>query len=137
MLTVTTDTVAGDPSGAYAITNISGTFSDSKIGLINEPISGLVAINPVSPANGAPLSRSLSLFSVVNPPPPDTAISYDNLFYPGGSPITCPGYPGAGGYLDVFGVMFTLENEDVVDLWSNGRSPTGRRSIMASASWTI
>ena len=66
---------------------------------------------------------SLSFFTVVNPPPGDAAISYDNLFYPGGSPNTCPGYPGLGGYLDIYGVMFTLKNGDVVDFWSNGAIP--------------
>jgi hypothetical protein len=124
LLTFAPDTVVGDPSGAYTITNISGTFSDSNIvGLSNEAITGLVPINPVSPPQGAPIPVSLSLFPVLNPPPPDTAISYDNLFYPDGSPITCPGYLGSGGYLDVYGVLFTLKNGYFVDLWSNGAIP--------------
>ena len=117
------DTVVGDPTGAYTITNISGTFSDSNIGLGNTAITGLVPIDPVSPPKGSPFPVSLSFFTVVNPPTGDAAISYDNLLYPGGSPNTCPGYPGLGGYLDIYGVMFTLKNGDVVDFWSNGAIP--------------
>jgi PEP-CTERM motif len=125
LLTFVPDTVIGDPGGAYTITNISGTFSDSNsnLSIANVAITGLVPINPVSPPLGAPIPVSLSYLSVVNPPPMDSAISYDNLFYPDGSPITCPGYPLAGGFLDVYGALFTLSNNDVVDLWSNGEIP--------------
>jgi hypothetical protein len=37
--------------------------------------------------------------------------------------MKCPGYSGAGGFLDIYGVLFTLGNGDIVDLWSNGTSP--------------
>jgi hypothetical protein len=123
LLTITPDTVVGDPAGAYAITGASGIFSDSNIGVSGAAITGLTPINPVTPPVGAPAPVSLSLLFVTNPPPPDTAISYDNLFYPGGSPITCAGYPLAGGNLDVYGVLFTLSNGDQVDLWSDGEIP--------------
>jgi hypothetical protein len=123
LLTITPDTVVGDPTGAYTITGASGIFSDSNIGVSGAAITGLTPINPVNPPVGAPAPVSLSFLSVTNPPPMDTAISYDNLFYPGGSPITCAGYPLAGGNLDVYGVLFTLSNGDVVDLWSNGEIP--------------
>ena len=96
-LTVTPDTVVGDPSGAYTITNVTGTFSDSNIGISHAAITGLVPINPVNPPIGAPAPVSLSYLFVTNPPPFDTAISYDNLFYPGGSPITCADYPLSRG----------------------------------------
>ncbi len=126
VLTVGPDTVVGDPVGASTITNISGTFSDSNLaGFGSSAINGLVAIDPVNPPLGAPFPVSLSYYSVVNPPPGDTAITYDNLFYAGGSPITCPGYQGAGGFLDIYGVMFTLANGDVAELWSNGTWATG------------
>lgn len=123
LLTVTPDTVVGDPSGAYTITGISGSFSDSNLGISNAAITPLVAINPVSPPRGAPVPVSMSLYSVVNPPPHDSAISYDNLFYPDGSPVTCGGYPLFGGPLDVYGVMFTLSNGDIGELFSNGGLP--------------
>lgn len=123
VLTVTPDTVIGDPSGAYTVTNISGTFSDSNVPISNATITGLVPINPVSPPVGAPAPVSLSYLFVTNPPPYDAAISYDNLFYPLGSPITCADYSLFGGPLDVYGVLFKLDNGDVVDLWSNGGIP--------------
>jgi hypothetical protein len=117
------DTVAGDPVGAYAITGVSGTFSDTNIGLTDVAITGLLAIDPVNPPNPAPFPASFSSQPVANSPTQDPSFSYDNLYYPGGSPITCPGYPGAGGYLDVFGMAFILSNGNVVDVWSNGVIP--------------
>ncbi len=126
LLTVAPDTVAGDPVGAFTISGISGTMTDTNIANFGtQTITGLVPISPVNPPQGAPFPMSLSLFNVVNPPPGDSAISYDNLYYPGGSPITCVGYLGFGGFLDIYGVMFTLGNGDVVDLWSNGAIPGG------------
>ena len=52
-----------------------------------------------------------------------TSLSYDNTFYPNGSPIVCTDYPFAGGVLDVYGLLFTISNGDVVGLWSNGITP--------------
>ena len=130
-LTVTPDKVVGDPLGAYTITGISGTFSDSNAGAntSNATISGLVPINSAGSAVGAPAPAVLSYFTVTNPPPHDTSISYDNLYYPGGSPVTCANYPASGGFLDVYGVLFKLSNNDVVDLWSNGQSAIQKRII--------
>ena len=125
-LTVTSDTVVGDPVGAYTITNISGTFSDSNAGvnISNATISGLVPINSDGSSVGAPAPAVLSYYTVTNPPPNDQSISYDNLYYPNGSPVTCANYPASGGFLDVYGVLFKLSNNDVVDFWSNGKSTT-------------
>ena len=125
-LTVTPDTVVGDPTGAYTITNITGTFSDSNTGanISNATITGLVPINSAGSSVGAPAPAVLSYYTVTNPPPHDASISYDNLYYPNGSPITCANYPASGGFLDVYGVLFKLSNNDVVDFWSNGASST-------------
>lgn len=117
------DPVAGDAPNALAITAMSGTFSDTNIG-ITGTITGVVAISPVSPPKGAPFPNSFSYYTVTNPPPPDTAISYDDLFYSGvGSPDVCPGYPLFGGFLDIYGVIFTLSNGYSVDFYSNGGIP--------------
>jgi hypothetical protein len=115
----------GDATGAHVITGISGTFSDSNSipALVNETITGLEAIDPVVPYPGTPFPTSFSSHVITNPNAHGAGISYDNLFYPNGSPIVCPDYPGAGGFLDVYGVMFTLGNGYIVDLWSNGVLP--------------
>ena len=47
-------------------------------------------------------------------------MTYDNLFYPNGSPQTASDYPGYGGFLDIYGLMFDIGGGKVVDFWSNG-----------------
>ena len=47
-------------------------------------------------------------------------VTYDNLFWPGGRRATASDFDGAGGFLDNYGLMFTMANGDVVDLFSNG-----------------
>ena len=60
-------------------------------------------------------------------------MSYDNLFYAGGNaPITCIGVP-AGGFFDDYGVMFTLANGDLVDLYSNGVAGPGVYGVVVWA----
>jgi hypothetical protein len=59
--TYETNTVAGDPAGSFAITGISGTFSDANIGLSDLAITGLVLIDPVSPYKGTAVPRELQL----------------------------------------------------------------------------
>lgn len=124
-LTVGPDTVAGDPSGAQAITAASGTFSDAAAGISNATITGVQALNfAAQPANETlPGSYSHVAGTTQNP-----IGSYDNLFYVNGSPLVCivngkPTYPFSGGVLDIFGVMFTLDDGNLVDLWSAGVMP--------------
>jgi hypothetical protein len=120
VLDVSSAVVPGVP-GAYQVTGISGTFSDTAAGISNAAITGLQA-------TGLP--------AIVNPdgtflPPGSPAggfgFSYDNLFYPGGnSPAICPPTPGeqlypfGGGTLDIYGLLFNVDGGYVVDLWSNG-----------------
>ena len=47
-------------------------------------------------------------------------LTYDNLFYPGGSPPTASDYPLHGGFLDIYGLLFDIGEGRVVDFWSNG-----------------
>ncbi len=126
VLTYGPNSVVGDPVGSYAITGVSGVFSDAKLGLSDMTITGLTPINPVSPYKGLPFPVSFSSIAVTNPPYPGEGTSYDNLYYPGGSPVVCPDYPGSGGYLDVFGVAFKLSNGFTVDLFSNGTVAAGQ-----------
>jgi hypothetical protein len=108
-----------DPLNASIITNVTGVFSDKALGVSNVAITGLVADNYLphfAPDWTIPYSFSYN-FSADNP------VSYDNLFYADGlSPQTCTLPPPGdyGGYFDNYGVMFTLANGDVVDLYSNG-----------------
>jgi hypothetical protein len=114
---------AVDPANALAVTNVTGTFSDVSLGVSNEAITGLVAINPqrhFAPDYTIPYSFSWY--------PSPNVVSYDNLFYAGsGAPLTCLPTPteptAAGGYFDNYGVMFSLSNGDVVDMYSNGGDP--------------
>ena len=65
--------------------------------------------------------------------PAPGSISYDNLFYPGGAaPITCIGVL-PGGLVDDYGVLFTLANGDLVDLYSNGGAGPGDYGVVVWA----
>jgi hypothetical protein len=133
-----------DPAGAQAITDADGTFTNAGLGLFNVAITGVLPLNTtwvnpgMSPLPGTttplyqedlPVSRSMLFTNDVNNP----TASYDNLYYAGGSPLVClvdvngtlvPTYPFSGGFLDIYGAMFTLGNGDLLGLWSVG-SPGG------------
>ena len=111
-----------DPAGAQHITGASGIFSSGGnqlaiIGVI--PTTNGTAVAPP----GETLPKSFSwLFSTSGPH------SYDNLFYANGSPLVCPPigptpYSFYGGFLDIFGAMFALDNGGVMGLWSDGLVP--------------
>lgn len=112
-----------DPTNALAITGAAGTFSDSNIGISGVSITGVVANNYLphfAPDPTIPYSFSWWTGAGFPAAFPATLLSYDNLFYPGlGSPVTCTGVP-AGGLLDNYGMMVTLSNGDVLDIWSDG-----------------
>jgi len=116
-------------SNAFEVTGISGTFSDSNHGLniVNATITGLEPLNYASPTSGnVAAPDDFSKFAVATglPTGHPPALTYDNLYWPGGSPVTATGYPFSGGFLDIYGLMFTLGDGKVVDLWSIG-TPTG------------
>lgn len=107
----------------FVITGVSGTFSDANIGIVDAPILGLVVINGAMPEPTnllAPLD--FSRFAVASGLSAQSHgyLTYDNLYYPGGSPATASDYPAAGGDFDIYGLMFRIGNGRVVDLWSNG-----------------
>lgn len=110
---------------AYAITGISGTFSDTNNGLTfnNVPIMALVPISPAVPDDDNKLAPAdFSRFAVATglPAQSNGFVTYDNLFYPGGSPQTASTYPFAGGIFDIYGLAFSIGNGTIVDLYSNG-----------------
>lgn len=112
-----------DPPGAYAITSITGTFTDAAAGLSNAAITGLIPIHPANerdPAFDPLVPSSLSFFDLVpHVPGPNGAFSYNNLFFPGGSPIDCD-FPFTGTFVDVFGMAFTVAGGFAVNLWGDG-----------------
>ena len=54
------------------------------------------------------------------PPEGGGFLTYDNLYYPGGSPPTATDYQVHGGFLDIYGLLFNIGGGRVVDVWSNG-----------------
>ena len=124
-LCATAGNCRSDPPGAYRITDFSVTFSDANIGL-TASITGLVPTHPsnVSYLIFDPLvPASLSLIDYTNETP-GNALSYNNLFFPAGSPIDCA-YPLDGTFLDVFGTAFTVAGGDTVDFWGDGNAGPG------------
>jgi hypothetical protein len=125
-LTYGTATDAKYPN-AYEVTGISGTFSDSNHGLniVNAPILGLEPLNYASPTTGnllapADFSKFYLASSLGLPQGHPPSLTYDNLLWPGGSPITATGYPKSGGFFDIYGLMFDIGNNEVAGLWSIG-----------------
>jgi hypothetical protein len=116
---------------AFALTGISGTFTDTNNGLniIDAPITMLEPIRRDTPhATNLLAPNDFSRFAVANGLPPQNGgfHSYDNLYYPGGSPPTASDYPVHGGFLDIYGLLFHIGEGRVVNLWSNGDfSPNG------------
>ena len=136
-LTYGTATDTKYPLTAFEITSISGMFSDSNNGLaiVNAPIVGLFTLTKSGPADpnnvGAPADMStIAVSDPKNLLPFGSSVSYDNLYWPGGAPVTAwvaAEWPFFGGPLDVYGVMFEINVGttdapviDDVDLWFNG-----------------
>ncbi|MGB7757084.1 MAG: PEP-CTERM sorting domain-containing protein [Salinisphaera sp.] len=124
---VATDATYGN---AYEVTGISGTFSDSNNGLniANENVTSLVPINHATPEPTNLLApHDFSRFAVASglPAQSNGYITYDNLFWPGGSPQTASDYPFGGGLLDIYGLLFNLGGGKVVGLWSDGVAAPG------------
>jgi hypothetical protein len=130
---------AAYPPTAFEVTGVSGTFSDSNHGLdiVDAPIVGLYPLNHSGPAEMANTGAPDDLSSI-HPGDPNNllpvfsfgAVTYDNLYWPGGAPISAwvaSDWAFFGGPLDVYGVMFQINVGtadapvlDDVDLWFNG-----------------
>jgi hypothetical protein len=115
-------------SSAFLVTGISGTFSDSNIGISNAPIGMLEPRNFATPEPGNLLApNSFSRFAVAAglPVQNNGFLTYDNLFWPGGSLPTATDYPLHGGFLDIYGLLFDIGGGRVVNFWSNGDLGSG------------
>jgi hypothetical protein len=113
------------PTTGFEITGVSGTFTDTNIGIENAAVTSLVPINHATPLD-VPTNElapdDFSHFAVANGLPAESRgfITYDNLFWPGGAPPTASAYPGAGSVLDIYGLMFTVGADTAIDLYSSG-----------------
>lgn len=113
-----------DPPSAFQVFSISGTVTDTALGLNGAAITGLV---PASPANERdPTFDPLvpASLSFIGGTTPGTYFSYDDLYYPHGAPIVCD-FPFTGTSLDPFGIAFTVAGGDTVDLWGDGNFGSG------------
>ncbi len=111
-------------ANAYQVTGISGVFTDTNNGLniVNAPILGLVPLNHAAPEPTNLLApNDFSKFAVADLA--HGALSYDNLYWPGGSAPSASDYPFGGGVLDIYGLMFDIGGGMVVNFWSNGTPP--------------
>jgi len=114
-------------SQAFEVTGITGYFTDTNNGLniVNAPITGLVPLNNtdplVDPKPGNELApANFSKFFVGNGNARGR-LTFDNLFWPGGSPATASGPEWAdykGGFLDIYGLMFTIDGGYAVNFWN-------------------
>ena len=115
-------------SNAFVVTGISGNFTDSNTGISNAPIGMLERRNFATPEPGNLLApNSFSRFAVAAglPAVNNGFLTYDNLFWPGGSPPTASDYPFGGGFLDIYGLLFDIGDGRVVNFWSIGNSGSG------------
>lgn len=111
--------------GAFEVTGISGKFTDTNNGLniVNAPIGALRPITRDTPeATNLLAPNDFSKFPVAAGlgPQNNGSLSFDNLYYPGGSPQTASDYPVSGGSLDIYGLLFNIGGGRVVNFWSNG-----------------
>jgi hypothetical protein len=110
---------------AFEVTGISGSFSDSNnsLDIVNAPVGPLVPITHDLPeATNLLAPNDFSRFAVATglPAVNNGFLTYDNLFWPGLAPPTASNFDGAGGFLDIYGLMFNIGNGVVVNLFSNG-----------------
>lgn len=110
---------------AFEVTGISGAFSDSNHGLniVNASIGPLEPIKHNAPdATNFLAPADFSRFPVASGlgAQENGVLTYDNLYWPKGSPQTASEYPLHGGIVDIYGLMFDIGGGRVVDFWSNG-----------------
>jgi len=120
---VSSTPIVVDGVTALEVTGVSGYFDDAALG-ITATITGIY-----TPISYSTTPGSIAFSTAGN--------SYDDLYFPGGnSPADCPPpdpYPFSGGYFDVLGVLFNLDNGDTAELWSNGIIPPATDPVYGAA----
>jgi hypothetical protein len=111
-------------SNAFEITGVSGTFTDTNAGIADASVTLFPILSPPSAPDPTNLlaPNDFSKFAVATglPPMSNGFVTYDNLFWPGNAPATASDFPGAGTFLDIYGLAFSIGNGRIVDLFSNG-----------------
>ena len=111
-------------SNAFEITGVSGTFTDSNVGITDASVSLFPILSPPSAPDPTNLlaPNDFSKFAVATglPPMSNGFVTYDNLFWPGNAPATASDFSGAGTFLDIYGLAFSIGGGRIVDLFSNG-----------------
>jgi hypothetical protein len=111
-------------ANALEITDVSGTFTDTNAGITNASVSLFPILSPPSTPEPTNLlaPNDFSRFAVGAGLPPMSGgfVTYDNLFWPNNAPATASDFDGAGGFLDIYGLAFSIGGGTIVDLFNNG-----------------
>ena len=96
------------PDQGFEITGISGTFTDTNIGIVDAPVTALVPISPTPPLDDPPnvaAPHHFSHFAVATGLPPESRgfITYDNLFWPDGASPTASAFDGRADFWTFMG----------------------------------
>jgi PEP-CTERM motif len=125
----TTDSIYNGSTlpAAYQVTGITGFVTSPAAGLVNAPITGLYAINHATPDHTPqpPAPNDFSRIDTLTLSAGQYAPTYDNLFWPGGSQPVTLNYTNHGGFLDIFGLMWTMAGGYIANFWSNGTTQSG------------
>jgi len=109
----TIDVTATSSAGAYQVTGIHGTFTDTNAGF-SGAITGVVTGAPVVWTPGSTYIEPAGFT--------DAGFSFDDLFYPDGeAPAVCVDAPSfSGGIFDIYGVAFDIAGGYQADIWDQG-----------------
>ena len=109
----TTDSIYNGSTlpAAYEVTGMTGFVTSPSAGLVNAPITGVYPINHATPDH------------TQQPPAPNDFSRIDTLTLSQGQ--YAPTYDNLGGFLDIFGLMWTMAGGYIANFWSNGTTQSG------------
>jgi hypothetical protein len=124
-----------DPVGSYVVTGISGRYSDFSlpVPIVSAPILAMVPRTFDDPRDPFPTNTMAPVSLSFLP----AGLSYDNLYYPNGSPQVANNWPFSGGVLDIYGLAFTIDGGYTVNLWSNGVDTPGGPGLTFGAALVL
>jgi hypothetical protein len=112
---------------AYEVTGMTGFVTSPSAGLVNAPITGVYPINHATPDHTPqpPAPNDFSRIDTLTLSQGQYAPTYDNLFWLDGSQPVTLNYTNHGGFLDIFGLMWTMAGGYIANFWSNGTTQSG------------